>query len=65
MEGEKQMTEQLSAYRKAIDTARRINDPYVMVRREDMAALLDCWQHQQDKPRVRVKARLTEPELAE
>lgn len=66
MEGEIEMTPaRVDLYRRLIDTHRRNDDPLIMVNREELSALLDCWQHHQDKPRVRVKARLTEPELSE
>lgn len=67
MEGEKQMTpDRIDLYRRLIDTQRGNDDPLLLVNREELAALLDCYQwHQTEKPRVRRQARLTEPELAE
>lgn len=67
----------IDLYRRLIDTHRRNDDPLIVVNREELSALLDCWQRcalvdvmdqgvqAARKPRYRVKARLTEPELME
>ena len=58
--------ERVDHYRSLLNMHARNADPLLMVRGEDLRALLDCYQwFIEEKPRVRRRARLLEHELAE
>ena len=60
------MPDRLDHYRSLLDMHASNGDPLLMVRGEDLRALLDCYQWLMDeKPRIRRPARLLEHELAE
>lgn len=59
-------SDQITHLRRLIETHKLNADPLVVVRTDDLTALLDCYEwNTVEKPRVRRRARLTEPELAE
>lgn len=58
--------DRLAQYDRLVELHSAAADPLVMIRVEDLAALLNLYRwHVAEKPRVRRRAPLTEPELAE